>query len=190
MSATLLLGLEGVLEEEGWGQSPRLYSITGTEVEPEFAPFAAMGGHPCDVLHGMWLDGVRPPEGAIGLALTMEGERHLRIEEVAERLPEAYAKMRAVAIEEYGDDEEVVRTAVEIAWKDLCEQVSPLSMPEDRRVHVRNSVAVLHTGWTIMVIRDQGGEPEMLKPVPPQRLSESRVPEFMWKFLTGKEPVD
>ena len=191
MSDSLLLGLEGVLEQAGWDLPARLYVIEGTEVEPTFTPLAEVAGHPCDVLHGMWSEGVRVPEGAFGLALIVEGERHLNLDEFKERSPKGYEQIRAVAIEEFGDaDEELIQTVVQTAWTDMCAETSPLSMPEQRRVHVRNSVAVLQTGWTIMVVRDQGGDPVVLDPVPPARLQQSRVPDFMWQFLTGKEPVD
>jgi len=188
MSKPLLLGLEATLEEVGWGQPARFYVIEGTEAEPTFRPFADIDGHPCDVLQGMWAEGIRAPEGAIGLALVVEGKRHVRLDELKEREPEQYARICKAAAEEYGEDE--IETAVETAWVDTCFELSPILMPENLRVHVRNSVAVMHTGWTLTVIRDQDGEPEVLDPVPPKRLAQSRVPDFMWQFLTGKAPVD
>lgn len=190
MSEALLFKLEEVLDEAGWDRPARLYIIEGTEIEPTFTPFAEVSGHPCDVLQGMWQEGVRAHEGALGLALIVEGERHLRLEEFKERSPQGYETLRAVAVEEFGDNEDLVRTVVETAWLDMCAETSPLTMPESRRIHVRNSVAVLQTGWTIMVVRDQGGDPEALDPIPPDRLKASRVPDFMWQFLTGSEPVD
>lgn len=190
MSDALLLGLEKVLEEAGWDQVPRLYLIEGSEVEPTFRPFVEVVGHPCDVLQQMWHEGVRVPEATIGLALIVEGERHLRTAELEVRAPASYADLLKTAAEQHGGDLDAIQVAVETAWTQTCAEVSPLSMPENFRVHVRNSVAVLHTGWTLMVIRDRGGDPEVLDPVPPKRLAESRVPDFMWQFLTGKEPVD
>lgn len=188
MSKPLLLGLEAVLEEAGWGQPARFYVIEGSEVEPTFRPFADIDGHPCDVLQGMWGAGARVPDGAIGLALVVEGERHLRVAELKERAPERYARIVEAAAEDYAAEE--IETAVENAWSDVCFEVTPILMPDNLRVHVRNSVAVMHTGWTLTVIRDQGGDPEVLDPVPPRRLTQSRVPDFMWQFLAGKEPVD
>ncbi|NUS02038.1 MAG: hypothetical protein HOV97_05685 [Nonomuraea sp.] len=190
MSRALLLELEEVLEESGWGRPAMFYVIEGTEDKPVFLPFAEIAGHPCDVLQGMWRSGARPSERAIGLALVVEGERHLRLEEFKEREPEGYQGIYETAAEKYAGDLDVIETAVETAWREMCSEVSPASMPESRRVHVRNSVAVLHNGWTLIVNRDQGGDPEALDPVSPTRLTQSRVPDFMWQFLMGKEPVD
>lgn len=190
MSQRLLLGLEEVLEGAGWDKPPRFYFLTGTEIDPTFEAFAEVEGHPCDVLQGMWAAGVRAPAAAFGMALVLEGERHLRLDELEARAPDAYASMLEDAAAAFEGDLDALQMAVETAWAETCAEMSPAAMPEHLRVHVRNSIAVLNSGWTIMVVRDQGGQPEPRDPVPPTRLKNSRVPDFMHHFLTGREPVD
>ena len=182
MSTRLLLGLEEVLERAGWDRSPVLYVVEGTEVEPTFRPFAEVTGHPCDVLQGMWRDGIRAPEGAIGLALVVEGLRHLKLDEFRERAPEQYEQIHAVAAEEYAGDVDAIQTAVETAWRDMCQDLSPATMPESRRIRVRNSVAVLQTGWTLIVVRDKGGDPQAeMKELRPQLATYEGFPIYLFE---------
>lgn len=188
MSRVILLALDEVLEEAGWDQPARFLTISGTELDPKFEPFAEIDDHPCDALQSMWRDGVRVPDGTIGLALAFEANRHLKLDELE---PERLLALTGIAKSEYeGADDETIQTVVETVWGDLCASTPPDSMPEALRRRARNSLAVLNSGWTIMVIRDQDGEPQPQPPVSPTRLKEARVPDFMHMFLTGREPVD
>lgn len=190
MSTVILLGLEEVLEEAGWDQPAMFYAITGTEAEPTFAPLAESPGHPCHALQGLWNAGVRVPDKSIGLAWTVEGWRHLTLPELEEQEPGEYASLLEEVVEEHQGDVDEMQTAVQRGWDAFCLSNSPTSMPETLRIQVRNSVVVLSTGWTLMVIRDRGGQPETQPPVSPKRLKEARVPDFMHMFLTGTAPVD
>lgn len=188
MNDALMLGLEGALEDEGWGHPARFFVIEGSMESPIFKPLAEISDHPCNVLAEMWADGVRLAGEPIGLALVAEGVRHLRFEELQERAAPTYAKMTQIAEEAIEDGQ--IQTAVQKVWEDLIADTPVQHMPDELRVKVRNSVAVEREGWTLMVVRDQDGEPEVLAPVPPERLWHSRVPHFMWLFLTGQEPKD
>lgn len=182
MNDALLLKLEAYLEQELTEDrhASHLYLITGSMDEPAFGPLAELDGvHPCDVLHQLWEAGVRAPDDAFALALVAEGTRHLKFEELSDDLR---AKFTEIADENQAD--------MQTAWAEFVVSTPVLAMPETMRIETRNSVAVLDTGWTIMVIRDHNAEPEVLPPVPPARLERSRVPHFMWLFLMGQEPTD
>lgn len=186
MSDALLLKLEALLEEIGWKQPARMYLIEGSNQEPELVPLANFDGHPCDALRDLWASGHRAGD-AIALALVVEGVRHLRYEEVEERAPQMFASLHTDVDLKEGEE---LETVVRNGWEQLASDTSAAQMPPSLQVQIRNSVAVTLDGWTIMVVRDQGGEPEVLDPVPPKRLELSRVPHFMWLFLTDQEPTD
>jgi hypothetical protein len=186
MSDTLLLKLEEFLEEDGWGLPARLFSIKGPLAEPKIKPFADFQSHPCDILRDLWHSGARLPDGAVGLALVVEGYRHLKPEE----LPDATRMQLLAEARKAEVADEEIETAVQNAWMATVQGLSAADMPERLRKEVRNSVAVLDNGWQMYVIRDRGGEPEVLEPIPPHRLERSRVPHFMWLFLTNQEPTD
>lgn len=186
MSDALLLKLEAFLEELGWEQPARMYLVEGSAEKPEFVTLSDLDAHPCDVLRDLWTSG-RRAEDAIGLALVAEGVRHLRYEELEERAPQMYASIHAGVDLQEGEE---LETVVRNGWTQLAADTPATQMPPSLQVRIRNSVAVTLDGWTIMVVRDQGGEPEVLDPVPPKRLELSRVPHFMWLFLTHQEPTD
>lgn len=189
-----MVGLEDALEKDGWQQPNRFYVIAGTMAEPTFSALAEITGHPCDVLADMWRTGIRLDGEPLALAIVAEGSRHLRYEELETWAPDTLVKMVQIAQERlgFGPEEwtEEIETAVRTAWEGVTADVPAPQMPDELRVRERNSLAVVRDGWTLMVIRDQDGDPEVLDPIPPDRLELSRVPHFMWLFLTGREPTD
>lgn len=192
MSDASLVAIDDWLEEQGWDQPARFHAILGSESDPKVKSIVELAGHPCDVLRELWREGVRVDGDAFGLALTVEGLRHLTVAEIKVEKPEAYAELLTAGIEaatEAGGDLDKIETYVQRAWEATMADVSPLSMPPDLTRRVRNTIVVLHTGWTTGVVRDIGGEPEVLDPVPPTRLTKSRVPHYMWQFLNNQEPA-
>lgn len=193
MSEALVLKLDEALEEAGWDQPARLYVLAGDTENPTIEPISEeLTAHPCDTLREFYAAGGRVPDGAIALALAAEGSRHLSFEELEDQAPQMFATLRHAALSTFKKDE-LDDDAMELirgAWTAMCDDTPANLMPEDLRTHVRNSVTVTRSGWTLTVVRDQGGEPEVLDPVPPNRLVRSRVPHYMWLFLMNEEPHD
>lgn len=193
----MLLNVEAQLEEQGWDRPARLDVLHGLDQKSGILEsFVELDGHPCDALHSMWQDGVRVPQGAVGLVMVVEGWRMIRLDELQERVPDTYEQMRGFAVEASeklgidANDPDAVTAAMKQAWNQVVAGTRPSTAPENLRVEVRNAMLVTNVGWTFSVARDRGGEPIVGDPLPPQQVHKGRVPHFMWQFLNNIEPTD
>lgn len=194
----VLVQFDKHLEDEGWGKPPRYFAgkavgdLVGDEGLIGFFPFLEIDGHPSEVLKALVAEGVTidPPDSA-GIALVVEGWRHLTADELHRDQPEKYEQLFTIAAEESstGDLEEI-QTLVQKGWSATVADLAAPTMPEELRKQIRNIILVLRTGIMLTLVRDRGGEPVLGEPISAERLPMSRVPHNMWQYLVGEPLTD
>lgn len=183
----LALDFDARLEGREWG-SPAEYYLIG---DGEFTLLWTLLEHPADSLQTAWDQGKRAAN-AEALALITEGWRHLTLEEMAERHPDYFSDLLNEARARVADFDLPVdpEALMEDSWAEVLKTVAPAVMPVTLRTEVRNAVVIGRDGTQVYVIRERDGEPVALPTIPPEHITESRVPDYMHQFLNGKRPTE
>lgn len=189
--AKLMLTLEADYHaNDEWDQPAYMYYILGDPEDPYFVKICEAHPSPPVFLQRSWDDGLRVQPEVLGIGFAHEGWRHLRFEELTEKVPDLRTHLLKGAKELFPDaDEEEREVEMKKAYYAVSERFPlPSQMPPDLRGEMRIVGVTFRDGSTWHVSRDRGFEPELDEIAPAEIASEGRVPRFIHQMLNNQRP--
>lgn len=189
--AKTLATIDADLNTLGWDKPSQLYQLIEDATDPSAQLIGILPTYPPDDLISGYDAGSRCPEFVHGLVVTNEGYRHLSLEELGATNPDVLAKMKTGAQQwATGQDfkglteEQVVVKYYEAVV--LPQLAPPSSLPENMRIEVRITTAVMRDGVVHKLVHARGSD--SIDMFTTKVDGEERFPTTMYMFLHGVRP--
>lgn len=130
---------------EGWDLPSGIYEVTGSVDDPIFTLIAEDRVHPIDLIDGLYTDGRRLCDEAIGVCLVSEAWAAKTYEQVMDTCPELFDTVIELA-SIIGLEPERVPDFLKGTWHDVITTVPPAQLPDEARQEVRSAVIAFRDG--------------------------------------------
>jgi hypothetical protein len=186
--------LVGDLNTQGWDQPGRIYFLDEPTEDPQVALAGIIPTHPVADLQAAYNEGFRVPPETLGLVVSHEGYRHLTAEEVWERNPEMFERLKAYLVERGHDLTDVPVEQIKGYVKDhyyntiLPQLSAPGAMPDHMRAEIRVVNAMLRDGTCILVGQSRGKDDLRVNVLKPGQFVRQGVPTALYLFIHNLFP--